>query len=207
MAKFIIFGSDGRREIDLTAHNPLGRHPQNRIQVLDRLVSKEHSVILFEKGRGWILRDLGSLNGTQINKQRVEGEQPLADGDEVTLGTTRCMFLSEEVPKAVAGKVDVSDDALESHIRSKIAQVEDRFLHETEIGDTKAVRADYEKLRMTYELQRDIGEGQTQEHIGIVAGDDLERLIKDIELGHSDRLPSHWPKVFALWPLGQSPWN
>jgi adenylate cyclase len=53
--------------------------------------------------------------------------------------------------------VDVSESALQSHIRSKIAAVEDRFLPEKEMDDDKAVRVDYEKLRVTYELQRDIG--------------------------------------------------
>ena len=156
MAKVVIFGSDGRREVELSAHNAVGRHPQNRVQVLDRLVSKEHCLLVSEAG-GWVLKDLGSLNGSYVNKTRVEGEVKLSDGDEIMLGTTRCMFISEEVSTGADGRVDMSEGALQSHIRSKIAPVEDRFLPEAEIQDDKAVRVDYEKLRMTYELQRDIG--------------------------------------------------
>ena len=37
MAKLVIFGSDGRREVELGEHNSIGRLPQNDIQVLDRI--------------------------------------------------------------------------------------------------------------------------------------------------------------------------
>jgi adenylate cyclase len=158
MAKLVIFDSGGRREVNLDEHNSIGRHPQNRIQVLDRVVSKEHCIVFLDKQRGFVLRDLGSLNGTYINKLRIEVETPLKDGDEVTLGNTRCMFLSEEMADSAAQMVDVSEEAaLQSHIRSKISQIQDRFLPEDQIQEDKALRADYEKLRVTYELGRDIG--------------------------------------------------
>ncbi|MDD5308298.1 MAG: adenylate/guanylate cyclase domain-containing protein [Deltaproteobacteria bacterium] len=158
MAKLVIFGTDGRREIDLVEHNPMGRHPQNRVQILDRIASKEHCLIFLDKSRGYVLKDLGSLNGTFVNKNRVQGEIALRDGDEIVIGNTRAMFLGEEGAPGVAQMVDMSESVLQSHIRSKIAsQVQDRFLPEKEIADDKIVRADYEKLRMTYELQRDIG--------------------------------------------------
>jgi adenylate cyclase len=54
-------------------------------------VSKEHCIIEARAGR-FVLRDLGSLNGTYVNGQRVAGEQPLHDGDEISLGNTRLLF-------------------------------------------------------------------------------------------------------------------
>lgn len=144
--------------MEIADQNSIGRHPQNRIQVLDRVVSKEHCVIYRDESRGYIMKDLGSLNGTHVNKQRIEGEVVLHDGDEITLGNTRCMFLSQEMTDSAAHMVDVSEAAVESHIRTKIDPgVQDRFLPETDIVDQKILRADYEKLRVTYELQRDIG--------------------------------------------------
>ncbi|MCP4605203.1 MAG: FHA domain-containing protein [Proteobacteria bacterium] len=157
MAKLVIFDSGGRREMALIEHNSIGRHPQNHVQVLDRVVSKEHCHIFMDRGRGYVLKDLGSLNGTFINKKRVAEETLLSDGDEVTLGNTRCMFLSEEMADSAAQMVDMSDGVLESHIQKKLEQIEDRFLPENEIKEDKELRADYEKLRVTYELQRDIG--------------------------------------------------
>jgi adenylate cyclase len=172
MAKLVIFGTDGRREVELAEYNTIGRLPQNRIQVLDRIVSKEHCVVLFEQARGYVFRDLGSLNGSFVNKARVAGEVPLHDGDEIVLGSTRCMFISEEVGATIAQKVvDMSEGALQSHIRSVMAPTQDRFMPEKELQDVKALRADYEKLRVTYELQRDIRLNMTLDEI-------LERILE-----------------------------
>src|SRR5262245_51233992 len=92
MAKILIITPEGQQERDLAANNSLGRHPNNSIQLLDRVVSKEHCLIDARAGR-FVLRDLGSLNGTYINGQRVAGEQGLRNGDEISLGNTRLVFL------------------------------------------------------------------------------------------------------------------
>ena len=76
MAKILILTPEGQQERDLLPMNSLGRHPNNSIQLLDRIVSKEHCTIEARGGR-YVLRDLGSLNGTFINGQRVNGEQVL----------------------------------------------------------------------------------------------------------------------------------
>jgi len=84
MAKLIVISADGRQEVDLLPRNTLGRHPNNSIQILDRIVSKEHCIIALE-GEGFVLKDLGSLNGTYINAERVQGQKGLRDGDEIAL--------------------------------------------------------------------------------------------------------------------------
>lgn len=154
MAKLVIFDSEGRREVELKSYNKLGRLPQNDVQILDRIVSKEHAVIESDNADGYFVSDLGSLNGTYVNRQKISGKQPLGDGDEISLGNTRCMFLCEQVSDNAGQVVDVSEGALQSHIRSAV-EVTDRFLPEKEMADEKDVRADYEKLRTTYEMQKD----------------------------------------------------
>lgn len=156
MAKLVIFDSGGRREVELDANNTVGRHPENRIQVLDRVVSKEHCIILSDENNKFILKDLGSLNGTFVNGRQVKGQTSLEDGCEIRLGNTRCMFLNPESHQKASEMVNMNDQEIQSHIRSKI-QVTDRFLPEKEVIDDKQLRTDYEKLRMTYELQRSIG--------------------------------------------------
>jgi len=91
MARLILATADGTQSVDLRPTNTLGRHPNNSIQLLDKIVSKEHCIILVQDGQ-WILRDLGSLNGTYINSERVQGERPLRHGDEIALGSTRARF-------------------------------------------------------------------------------------------------------------------
>ncbi len=91
MARLILATPDGPQAIELRATNSLGRHPNNSIQLLDKIVSKEHCIVEEREGR-LLLRDLGSLNGTYINGERVRGEQYLRHGDEVSLGMTRARF-------------------------------------------------------------------------------------------------------------------
>lgn len=91
MARLILTTAEGQTAVELRSHNSLGRHPNNTIQLLDKIVSKEHC-ILEERSGQFVLRDLGSLNGTYINGERVKGEQGLRHGDEIALGATRARF-------------------------------------------------------------------------------------------------------------------
>jgi adenylate cyclase len=91
MARLILSTAEGQQGIELRPINSLGRHPNNSIQLLDKIVSKEHCIVEQRDGM-FILRDLGSLNGTYINGERVRGEQMLRHGDEITLGSTRARY-------------------------------------------------------------------------------------------------------------------
>jgi hypothetical protein len=70
MARLILATAEGQQAIELRPINSLGRHPNNSIQLLDKIVSKEHC-ILEQRDVGFVLRDLGSLNGTYVNGERV----------------------------------------------------------------------------------------------------------------------------------------
>src|SRR6516162_5564211 len=91
MARLILATAEGQQAIELRPINSLGRHPNNTIQLLDKIVSKEHC-ILEQRDGGFVLRDLGSLNGTYVNGERVRGEMPLRHGDEIALGSTRARY-------------------------------------------------------------------------------------------------------------------
>src|SRR5436190_12170192 len=91
MARLILATAEGQQAIELRAVNSLGRHPNNSIQLLDKIVSKEHCIIE-QRGQQFVLRDLGSLNGTYINGERVRGEGMLKHGDEIALGATRARY-------------------------------------------------------------------------------------------------------------------
>ncbi|MGD0677215.1 MAG: adenylate/guanylate cyclase domain-containing protein [Polyangiaceae bacterium] len=91
MAKLILATAEGQQAIELRSTNSLGRHPNNTIQLLDKIVSKEHC-ILEQRDGVFLLRDLGSLNGTYVNGERVRGEFVLKHGDEVALGSTRARY-------------------------------------------------------------------------------------------------------------------
>ena len=91
MAKLIVQASNARREYELGAMTTIGRHPHNIIQILDRIVSKEHAQIIRQPDGSFLYRDLGSLNGSFYKNERVD-ERILVEGDEIVLGGTQLIF-------------------------------------------------------------------------------------------------------------------
>jgi pSer/pThr/pTyr-binding forkhead associated (FHA) protein len=69
-----------------------GRHPDSDIFLDDITVSRRHAEIT-RRADGYGLRDVGSLNGTYVNKERVE-EAVLANGDELQIGKFKLVFYS-----------------------------------------------------------------------------------------------------------------
>ena len=70
----------------------LGRDETNQICLPDDdAVSGMHAV-LERYSSGWALRDLGSRNGTFVNGERITGERPLHNHDQIQIGSTRLAF-------------------------------------------------------------------------------------------------------------------
>jgi pSer/pThr/pTyr-binding forkhead associated (FHA) protein len=69
----------------------VGRSPESGIFLDDVTVSRHHAE--FRHGaEGWSVRDIGSLNGTYVNRVRVD-DLHLSGGDEVQIGKFRFVFL------------------------------------------------------------------------------------------------------------------
>ncbi|MET0150800.1 MAG: FHA domain-containing protein [Acidimicrobiales bacterium] len=68
-----------------------GRHPKSDIFLDDITVSRRHAEIARE-GDGYVVRDAGSLNGTYVNRERIE-EAPLTHGDVLQVGKYKLHFL------------------------------------------------------------------------------------------------------------------
>lgn len=72
----------------------VGRSPESSIFLDDVTVSRKHATISRVQGQ-WQITDAGSLNGTYINKSRVESAN-LASGDELQIGKYRFSFITGE---------------------------------------------------------------------------------------------------------------
>ena len=69
-----------------------GRAPDSEIFLDDVTVSRRHAEVT-RTAQGYLVRDVGSLNGTYVNRERIE-ELLLSDGDEVQIGKYRLVFLA-----------------------------------------------------------------------------------------------------------------
>jgi hypothetical protein len=61
------------------------------IALTDPAVSRVHAV-LERVGTTWLVRDLGSRNGTRVNGERLTSQRRLHDGEEILVGRTRLVF-------------------------------------------------------------------------------------------------------------------
>jgi hypothetical protein len=63
----------------------IGRDLTNGLRLSEGSSSRAHAELRYEAG-GWVLRDLGSMNGTFVNGRRVVGAMVVRAGDQVTFG-------------------------------------------------------------------------------------------------------------------------
>ncbi len=202
MARLIYVNDQGGQAIELGTQQGLGRHPNNAIQLLDTIVSKEHC-ILERQGVAMVLHDLGSMNGTYLNGNRMSGSQYLRHGDEIRMGNTVLRYDDGQTPfhfplpppcpgiavhMAPAGRpvtppagttqvpgwmvkkrtatamevpqldhlVNVDDSARAIGVQVQ-AQSKEFLSFDEASRDPAALRLDYERLRITWELLREIG--------------------------------------------------
>jgi pSer/pThr/pTyr-binding forkhead associated (FHA) protein len=104
MAKLALkFEQTVLKEVPLTqATLTIGRLPDNNLQIDNLAVSGHHAKVYWDQDH-YTIEDLGSLNGTYVNNQRV-GRAALKDGDQVTIGKHQVQFKDEgqKAPAAAA---------------------------------------------------------------------------------------------------------
>lgn len=71
----------------------IGRSPHSDLFLDDVTVSRHHARVLHDEN-GYLVEDLNSLNGTYVNRKRIE-RHPLFDGDEVQIGKFKLAFLEQ----------------------------------------------------------------------------------------------------------------
>jgi hypothetical protein len=69
----------------------IGRSPHSDLFLDDVTVSRHHARVIRDES-GYLIEDLNSLNGTYVNRKRIERHR-LSDGDELQIGKFKLAFL------------------------------------------------------------------------------------------------------------------
>lgn len=171
----------GQQEIILSDVTTIGRQPTNTLQIVDRLVSKEHAVISRRAGTSiFLLTDLESRNGSFCNDRMVESSIALRHNDEVRIGSTSWRFVQEDLDTVRTAGADAHHEpapveepvSASIHATMQIDLASD-FQRVDFILDDRMLRADYEKLRLAYVLSQDLNSAPDIDTV-------LERLLKRI---------------------------
>ena len=86
-------GRTGEHFVPRGARTTIGRSPDCDVFLDDVTVSRNHAVLVDQDGR-FLIEDEGSLNGTYVNRRRVETAE-LEDGDELQIGKYRLTFFAK----------------------------------------------------------------------------------------------------------------
>ncbi|PYJ08134.1 MAG: hypothetical protein DMF06_13575 [Verrucomicrobia bacterium] len=88
--------STGRERVVIRGNCSLGRSPKSAVVLESPKVSRRHAIINLQNvGEFWLI-DLGSSNGTFLNKRRVHQPVRLCDMDQITVGDTAFTFRQPE---------------------------------------------------------------------------------------------------------------
>ena len=90
----VVLDDDSRplKTVPLDGRIGIGRQPDNELVLVDRGVSRNHAEVTDPSGNGqFVVRDLGSKNGTSVNGRTID-EHRLRDGDRIVIGYTVIEF-------------------------------------------------------------------------------------------------------------------
>ncbi len=94
-ATVLLIRAGGGREGEIIALDTdvltIGRSPHSDIFLDDVTVSRHHARVIRDES-GFLVEDLNSLNGTYVNRKRIERHR-LSEGDELQIGKFKLAFL------------------------------------------------------------------------------------------------------------------
>jgi FHA domain-containing protein len=83
---------DGRVVTVTSERVVIGRSRECDFRIDDGNVSRRHAELVRESPTAWVVADLGSTNGTEVNGRRVAKRTRVDDGDRITIGSTELVF-------------------------------------------------------------------------------------------------------------------
>jgi signal transduction histidine kinase/pSer/pThr/pTyr-binding forkhead associated (FHA) protein len=151
----VLQGPDKGRRFELPDVPTLVGRESRQLPLSDNTVSRRHAE-LTPGDEGWILRDLGSSNGTYINGLRVTNRYTLKLGDQIRVGRTLMVFGAQPgVNKARGGDVALSGEeaGLDASIMHTVASNDDSMV----LAVPEPAAAAMTNLKILYQLGAALG--------------------------------------------------
>ncbi len=153
---YISQGSDKGKTFQVN-ESPLivGRNSPD-IPLTDNTVSRRHAELISKADDSWVIRDLGSANGTYVNGVKLSGFMELKQGDQIRCGATLIVFGQKKTASGISGdpgglQIDADGNLIESSIMATTPGLDDSVI----IAGPETSSA-VGNLRLLYELSTTI---------------------------------------------------
>jgi signal transduction histidine kinase/pSer/pThr/pTyr-binding forkhead associated (FHA) protein len=173
----VLQGPDKGRRFELPdAPTTVGRDSR-QLPIADNTVSRRHAELLPAEDGNWVLRDLGSSNGTYINGSRVTRNMPLKAGDQIRVGRTLLVFGAQPgVSRAAAGNVNITGEeaGMDASIMHTVASNDDSMV----LAVPEPAVAAVSNLKILYQLSASLGSAFDEDQVLEVVMDLIFEHVK-----------------------------
>ena len=153
----VLQGPDKGRRFELPDATTLVGRESRQLPLTDNTVSRRHCELLFNNENGeWVLRDMGSSNGSYVNGMRIVGKHALKLGDQVRVGRTLMVFGSQPgISRTTGGNVRLAgeESGMDSAIMAAIPANEDSMV----LAVPEPAAAAMSNLKILYQLGAALG--------------------------------------------------
>jgi two-component system, NtrC family, sensor kinase len=172
----VLQGPDKGRRYELPDAPMVVGRENRQLPITDNTVSRRHCELIPENG-DWVLKDLGSANGSYVNGIRVNSAQYLKLGDQIRVGRTLLLFGAQPgVSRTRAGNVKLSGEeaGMDSAIVAAIPSSEDSMV----LAVPEPSAAAMANLKMLYQLGAALGSSFDVDQVAEVVMDLVFEHIK-----------------------------
>src|SRR4051812_37173699 len=147
-----------------------------QLPLTDNTVSRKHCELVPEENGDWMLRDLGSSNGSYVNGMRITGKHALKLGDQIRVGRTLMVFGAQPgVTRASGGNVNLAGaDAMDSAIMHTVHSSDDSMV----LAVPEPAAAAMGNLKVLYQLGAALGSSFDVEQVTEVVMDLVFESVK-----------------------------
>ena len=159
----VLQGPDKGRRFELPDAPALVGRESRSLPITDNTVSRRHCELFPTDDQSWMLKDLGSANGTWINGQRIERTATLKLGDQIRVGRTILVFGAQPgVSRGRGGDVRLTGvDAMDSSIMHTIQSSDDSMV----LAVPEPAAAAMANLKLLYQLNASLGSSFDMEQV------------------------------------------